>query len=442
MNIEFVTLEEVIAAARLQYASLVPESAGYIVLGIGQSMGEAPAVVEGPRVSLSTEGSVLLAEPRCSGTAAEACASVRRLFELMLRVSQGWMPALQAVAADAGNQDLQRLLGNTARALIPINRGAAKRAIARLARETARARQRGWLEGERANGEPEAAVARAEAGVQTPLAGTTPPPTATAARAARDGPAARAIPSFAEPCVPAAWSPTPSPAAAADPDWSSAPAPVASLSPTPAPSREPTPTVAEAICAPAQPSQPLRAPVPPAAEQWCIPPTPQPDVAHQAPRRWDDPLDETSGPLPRRAAAAAADVPKPAHEPAPLVPEPIIAIGGSAPAASPAPGADATEDHGAEPAVPEPSAPEHEIEDDTGTLLGLGPVAVSREPAAGSLAPASSTAAGDSDGSSARAAAERTPAGVNRLAQRAERGRAAPPGDRTGTTARRAAASA
>ncbi len=56
------------------------------------------------------------------------------------------MPGLAAAARPRGDeQDVDQVVGDIEAALIPVNRAAAKRALARLARETLRAKELGKL---------------------------------------------------------------------------------------------------------------------------------------------------------------------------------------------------------------------------------------------------------------------------------------------------------
>ncbi|RLB63012.1 MAG: hypothetical protein DRI90_07805, partial [Deltaproteobacteria bacterium] len=147
MRIETVTLLEIIAAARGRHASLVPESAGYLVLGVGQASGGLPLRVEPACVLLSTEGVVSFAGPK-QQLADDLCARrLRTILATLLDASQGSGAALHAAlcAAEVGPAELTALYKTVAKALIPLNRSAAKRALARLARETLRATTEGLL---------------------------------------------------------------------------------------------------------------------------------------------------------------------------------------------------------------------------------------------------------------------------------------------------------
>ena len=136
-----VTLIEVIAAARARQASLVPESAGYFMLALGRAMAGLPLRADPALVLLSTEGVVTFAGPRTKLPAQRAAEEMRVLLAHLLEVSKGLPGALEAAfdPPDPGAHPLSAFFAAVTRALIPINREAAKRALARLARETLRA---------------------------------------------------------------------------------------------------------------------------------------------------------------------------------------------------------------------------------------------------------------------------------------------------------------
>jgi hypothetical protein len=138
LQVEKVTLVEVLAAARSQHASLVPESAGHLVLGVARAMGGRPFAVAPQKVLVGVDGEVSVAGAR-PATPAVAAQRFRMLLRTLLDASQGQAPALRVVCNE-DPPDLERLLGGVARALIPMNRGAARRALGRLARETIRAK--------------------------------------------------------------------------------------------------------------------------------------------------------------------------------------------------------------------------------------------------------------------------------------------------------------
>ncbi len=137
-----VTLLEVVSAARLRVASLAAESAGYILLAVADQVAVAPRRVSLSGVDLGDEGKVRLStgEP-ISEPAAEA--ELRALLEQLLQVASSSTPALGRVARQVDLSGLAGLVRELEAALIPVNRAAAQRALARLARETTRAIERG-----------------------------------------------------------------------------------------------------------------------------------------------------------------------------------------------------------------------------------------------------------------------------------------------------------
>jgi hypothetical protein len=137
-----VSLLQIVAAARLREASLAAESAGYILLAAADQVATAPRRVTLAGVDLGDDGRVRLStgEP-CTEQAAER--ELRALLEQLLLVASSSTPALLRVARHAETAGLGGLVRELEAALIPVNRAAAQRALARLVRETARAMQRG-----------------------------------------------------------------------------------------------------------------------------------------------------------------------------------------------------------------------------------------------------------------------------------------------------------
>lgn len=146
MQIETVSLLEVIAAARARQASLVPETGGYVMLSLGRAMAGVPVSLDLERILLSTEGQVSLDGPKRAVRGRVACAALQRLLTELLDLSKGHAPALRAAATrPATDEGVEAFFAEIAKALIPINRSAAKRALSRLARETAKAARTGEL---------------------------------------------------------------------------------------------------------------------------------------------------------------------------------------------------------------------------------------------------------------------------------------------------------
>ena len=172
MNIETVTVEEIISAARTKQASLVAESAGHVVLALGRSVAGIPLQIDPERVAVTTEGSVGMTGTARTVAPATSAGMLRGLLRALLAASQGAPGALAGVARARpdGADGVEDVFAELAAALIPINRGAAKRALARLARETLRAKTTGCL-----RPEPAAVPSRTAAPEAPPEAKAEPP---------------------------------------------------------------------------------------------------------------------------------------------------------------------------------------------------------------------------------------------------------------------------
>lgn len=143
-----VTFAEVLLAARLGRARIAPEIAGYLALGVADALFKNPQLVDERSCWLTDEGAIFTTAPVSPGAGpAEVSAAVRRMLGALLEVSRGGGAAgtLSAVARRPPTPDIGALVAEIEAALIPVNRGAARRALARLARETARARDEGYL---------------------------------------------------------------------------------------------------------------------------------------------------------------------------------------------------------------------------------------------------------------------------------------------------------
>jgi len=147
VQIETVSLLEVIAAARSRHASLVPETAGYVTLALGRALAGVPMRLDLDHLRLSTEGTVTIDGPREARPTRATVTALQRLLTELLDLSRGYAPALRAATEPgAFEEGPDAFFSAVAKALIPINRAAAKRSLARLARETAKARQTGMLD--------------------------------------------------------------------------------------------------------------------------------------------------------------------------------------------------------------------------------------------------------------------------------------------------------
>ena len=138
MTADDLTLEQVISAARIRKAPLTPETAGYIVLAVADTIVVSPGVVRDRHVRIRVDGSVAVVGAERAEQPEQAERSVRQLLHRLLTVSVGSKPALLTCARRAQPAGLPHLVEELEAALIPANRDAAQRSIARLAREAAK----------------------------------------------------------------------------------------------------------------------------------------------------------------------------------------------------------------------------------------------------------------------------------------------------------------
>ena len=153
-----VTLCEVRRAARAHRAPLAGESAGYLVLAIADQVLNAPRLVRAEQVQLSEGGALRVLSGQASSEA-EAELSLRQVLEQLLLIASSGSAALTRASRRTVPLGLSSLVHELEAALIPVNRAAARRALARVHRETVRALDSGELPAE----EPEFAAAPAPA---------------------------------------------------------------------------------------------------------------------------------------------------------------------------------------------------------------------------------------------------------------------------------------
>ncbi|WP_433927921.1 hypothetical protein AB3662_32545 [Sorangium cellulosum] len=183
-----VTLDEVLAAAHARCASLVPETSGYLALAVSDATSRLPLRLDDRAVLLTTEGTVTVRTRGEPVAPAEAARLLRDLLARLLAASAGSMPNLATTARPrpASEQDPDAVAREVEAALIPVNRNAARRALARLARETLRAKEAGRLKRARpaAQARP-AALEASEEAAPAASAARAPTPGADAEAAAR-----------------------------------------------------------------------------------------------------------------------------------------------------------------------------------------------------------------------------------------------------------------
>lgn len=131
-------------------AGLVPmpaESSGYLLLGIADQLAKAPVPLDPRAVLLSSEGNLsLLTLTTTSRSASEEEGllerQLRKLLGRLLAHAPGQAPALIAVSRRSPQGGILSLIRELEAALIPVNRAAGRRALARLQREVEGIRRR------------------------------------------------------------------------------------------------------------------------------------------------------------------------------------------------------------------------------------------------------------------------------------------------------------
>lgn len=133
-----VTLEDVFSVVEGRRVPLAPELAGYLTLEVADGSQAAGGEVDPRTVYISEEGTVALVRPKKDAPVGDAETSVRAILAKLLEASGSATPALSASAKRKAGAGLPALVSELEAALIPVNRAAGRRALARLAREVKR----------------------------------------------------------------------------------------------------------------------------------------------------------------------------------------------------------------------------------------------------------------------------------------------------------------
>ncbi|HTM44117.1 MAG TPA: hypothetical protein VL137_04130, partial [Polyangiaceae bacterium] len=134
-----VSVVEIVRAVQLNAVSLTAESSGYLLLAIIDAGGLAGPVPADQMILLENGEFRLGAVARRDSSA--AASDLRALLGRLMALCSATHPPLAAVSCAEGSDFAQSLLA----ALIPVNRAAAKRTLARTCRETDRAVRAGKL---------------------------------------------------------------------------------------------------------------------------------------------------------------------------------------------------------------------------------------------------------------------------------------------------------
>lgn len=136
-----VTLDEVLAVVATKRVPLAPELAGYIALELAEAPAARDRGVEPHHVYIGDEGTVAIVHAKADledGAEPDPDTSIRALLGKLLEAGGANTPALAAVARNKAGAGTAGLARELEAALIPVNRSAGRRALARLARECKR----------------------------------------------------------------------------------------------------------------------------------------------------------------------------------------------------------------------------------------------------------------------------------------------------------------
>jgi hypothetical protein len=125
-----VSLLEVMAAASGRLAPLTAECAGHIVLAAADQLALSPRGIDERQMTLEENGVIRIAAAAAMDEG--ACErSLRRLLDRLMLVARGNSGALCRAGRRESLGDLQRFVRELEAALIPANRAAARRRLAR-----------------------------------------------------------------------------------------------------------------------------------------------------------------------------------------------------------------------------------------------------------------------------------------------------------------------
>ena len=136
-QVDWVGLEEVIAAADRGLAPLGPEYAGFVVLEAATRVRDVGGgVVRASDLVVDGNGQVHLTRPPRRADESKATSALRALLQRLLEVATSSTPALRGCARRKDSSALASLVRELEGALIPLNRAASRRGVARVAKAT------------------------------------------------------------------------------------------------------------------------------------------------------------------------------------------------------------------------------------------------------------------------------------------------------------------
>lgn len=133
------TVEELVAILGAKQARIPYEIGAFVALEVCETVREAPAIADPQSVMVASDGTVSVASPPDTASRAEAASSVKQLLGHLLTLAGPAIPPLIVALSTqerARNGDALASMASELRgALMPLNRGAARRVLARLIRE-------------------------------------------------------------------------------------------------------------------------------------------------------------------------------------------------------------------------------------------------------------------------------------------------------------------
>jgi len=138
------TIEELIATMKERRVRIPSEIGAFIALEVCESLLEGPAAVRTSDVRVAEDGSISVFAPPGSATSEEAARSIVALLGSLLVAAGTGVPrvlvGLLEEGPTSGRWDLSSLRDDLEASLVPLNRAAARRVLARMLRETHRPR--------------------------------------------------------------------------------------------------------------------------------------------------------------------------------------------------------------------------------------------------------------------------------------------------------------
>ncbi len=138
-------VSELVDGLRERAVRMPFEIGAFIALETTEALLERPSTITPDDVRLEDDGSILIFAPSRTASPDEACQSVVSLLARLLVASGAGVPPMMLRLVERGpsdgSWDLTRLRDELEASLVPLNRGAARRVLARLLREVSRERR-------------------------------------------------------------------------------------------------------------------------------------------------------------------------------------------------------------------------------------------------------------------------------------------------------------